>query len=189
MPLWKKIKQRTLLAHSKFLRVDEHEVALPDGTVIPDWPVVVTPDYVNILARDTEGRFLFFRQKKYMAPHMRISPPGGYIDSGEDPLSAARRELQEETGYTSDRWVDLGCFVVDSNRGCGNAFLFLALDARLATHRLADDLEEQELIFLTRTEVEAALDAHACPILSATALMALGLRWIDSEHHSRDRSP
>lgn len=179
MNAWTLKHRKTILDHSKYLRVDEHEVELPDGRVIHDWPVVMTPEYVNMLVRDTGGRFLFFRQQKYMAPHMRLSPPGGYLDPGEQPLAAAERELLEETGYRAKRWFELGHFVVDSNRGCGVAHLYLATEATRVATATSDDLEDQELVLLTRAELEKVVDEHACPILSAAALFALGLRALD----------
>jgi ADP-ribose pyrophosphatase len=179
MSKWKTKTTRRILDHSAYLRVDEHEIDLGDGRFIHDWPVVITPDYVNILARDTDGRFVIFRQQKYMAPDMVISPPGGYLEPGEDPLVAAKRELMEETGYASEQWVDLGRYVVDSNRGCGNAFLFLAINAIKTGEAQSDDLEEQVPALLSRSELDTAIDNRACPILSATALFTLGLRYLD----------
>jgi ADP-ribose pyrophosphatase len=179
MKKWKCRKRRTILDHSSFLRVDEHEVELGDGRIISDWPVVITPDYVNILAQDSDGYFVFFHQQKYMAPEMRISPPGGYLEPDEDPLAGAKRELREETGYASDRWIDLGRYIVDSNRGCGTAHLFLAINAKKITEAKSDDLEDQALVLLTRTELENAINDKSCPILSATALFTLGLRHLD----------
>jgi ADP-ribose pyrophosphatase len=182
MTTWKQLSTRRVLDHGKFLRVDEHAVALPDGTVIPDWPVVITPDYVNVLVLDRAGRFLLFRQTKYLAPAMTLSPPGGYLEPGEDPLTAAQRELREETGYTAPRWIPLGSFIVDSNRGCGTAHLFLALDAEPdGPPTASDDLEDQQPVLLTRAELEEAVARHACPILSAAALFGLGLRALDQQ--------
>jgi len=179
MKPWKLKQKKIILDHSKFLRVDEHELELPDGRIIHDWPIVITPDYVNILACDTEGLFLFFQQTKYMAPKMQLSPPGGYLDPGEEPLAAAKRELLEETGYASNEWVHLGSFVVDSNRGCGIAHLFLAINALKIADLHADDLEDQVFKKLTRAELETAIKENACPILSAAALFSLGLRHLD----------
>ncbi len=60
---------------------------------------------------------------------MHMCMAGGYIDANEDPLTAAKRELLEECGYTSNRWIALSSGVADANRGCGVGHLFLAVDA------------------------------------------------------------
>jgi ADP-ribose pyrophosphatase len=176
MKNWKTLDRRTLLDHSKFLKVEEHTVELPDGQTINDWPWVITPDYVNIAAVTPEGTFLCFRQTKYAVEGTSLGPMGGYIDEGEDALSAAKRELLEETGYTSDNWTDLGAYPVDPNRGAGTAYFFLATGAELTGTTTADDLEEQELILLDRAELEYALDHGEIKPLAWAMAFAMALR-------------
>lgn len=172
-------RRRVVLDRAPFLRVEDHEVVLPDGRVIPDWSWVDTPDFVSVLAVTEAGRFLCFRQRKYAVRGPTLAPPGGYIDPGETPAAAARRELREETGYVARAWISLGRYPVDSNRGAGRAHLFLALDTRPRTEPKPDDLEAQELRLLTRQELEAALDAGRFRCLPWAALVALGLRRLD----------
>jgi ADP-ribose pyrophosphatase len=181
MQPWKTLARHTILKHGKFLTVENHTVELPDGRVISDWPWVVTPDYVNVLAVTEDGRFLCFRQTKYAVEGTSLAPVGGYLEAGEDPPAGARRELLEETGYEAAEWISLGHYRVDGNRGAGVAHLFLARGARRVAEVRADDLEEQQLLHLSRPEVEAALAAGDFKVLAWAAVVALGLRHMQSE--------
>jgi ADP-ribose pyrophosphatase len=175
---WKTNRRRDLLDCGKFLRVEEHEVELPDGTIIPDWPWVISPDFINVVAITPEHAYLFFRQTKYAIEGTTLAPVGGYLEPGEDPLETAKRELQEETGYQSDDWTSLGAFPADANRGCGTGHFYLARDCRYVGGEVQDDLEEQELLLLSRAEVEAALDQGEIKVMSWVACVAMGLRKV-----------
>jgi ADP-ribose pyrophosphatase len=181
MQPWKTLSRRTILNQGKYLIVENHAIELPDGHVITNWPWLITPDYVNILAITGKDEFLCLRQTKYAVVGTSLAPVGGYLEPGEEPLAAARRELLEETGYQASEWIDLGHYVVDGNRGAGTAHLFLACGAERMMEPNPDDLEEQELLCLSRSELDAALDAGDFKLLSWAAVVALALRYIDKE--------
>jgi ADP-ribose pyrophosphatase len=178
MKTWKTLERREAADYGKFLKVELHTIELPDGQVITDWPWVVTPDFVNMVVVNTEGRFLCFRQTKYSIEDETLAAVGGYIEPGELPLDAARRELMEETGYEAGSWIPLGVFPVDANRGAGKAYFFIALEARQVAEPDADDLEEQELLLLSRNQIEDALRRGEFKALPWCAIMALGLHWL-----------
>ena len=96
------------------------------------------------------------------------------ISTGRAPRPR-RRELLEETGHEADHWTWLGGFVVDGNRGCGVGHLYLARGARQVAQPAADDLEEQELLSMTRAEVEDALLAGEFKVMSWATVVALAL--------------
>ncbi len=140
---------------------------------------MVTPDYVNVVAVTEAGDFLCFRQTKYGINGVTTAIVGGYLEPGEEPLAAAQRELLEETGYAGENWQSLGSYVVDANRGCGTAYFFLARGVRPVAAPDADDLEEQELLLLSRAAVEDALATNAFTGLPYAATVALALLALD----------
>jgi ADP-ribose pyrophosphatase len=178
MKPWKTLSRRIISQHGKYLRLESHTVELPDGRIIPEWPWLITPEYVNIIAIDNAGMFLCFQQTKYSVEGLTYAPVGGYIESDETPLEAARRELREETGYEAQDWIHLGSYTVDGNRGAGKAHLFLARRAEKVTSPIADDLEDQHLMYLTRSELEAALVTGEFKILPWATVAALALLYM-----------
>ena len=175
MQPWKTLSRRTILDRGQFLKVESHTVELPDGQVIPDWPWIITPDYVIVVVVTEAGEFLCFRQTKYAVDGTSLAPVGGYLEPGEDPLAAAKRELLEETGHDAPDWTSLGRYRVDGNRGAGTAYLFLAGGARRTADIQSDDLEEQQLLHLSRIEIEAALAAGEFKVLAWATVVALAL--------------
>jgi ADP-ribose pyrophosphatase len=181
MRAWKTRARRTVLDLSPWLTVESHDVELPDGSIVEGWPWIVGREYVNVVAVTGNGAFLVFRQVKYGVGGVSLAPVGGYLDEDEEPLTAARRELLEETGHEAADWVPLGCYVLDGNRGGGHGHLFLARGARKVAEPDADDLEEQELLTLSRAEVEAALLAGEFKVLSWATVVALALVTMGSD--------
>jgi len=178
METWKTLERDVILDLSPYLMVETHKIKLPSGEIIEDWPWLITPNFVNIVAITKDKEYLCFRQTKYGVNGTSLAPVGGYIEPDETPLVAAKRELLEETGYEARVWESLGQFAVDGNRGNGVAYFFMARDAYPVAEIDADDLEEQVLLKLSRVEVEAAVARGAFKVLPWQAIMALALlRW------------
>ena len=175
---WETVAKKTILDHSKFLTVESHMVKLPNGQIISDWAWVVIPDAAIILAMTADNRFLCFRQTKYAVAGTTLAPVGGMLEPDEEPLNAAKRELLEETGYEASEWISLGGHILDPNRGIATMHLFLALDAKQVTEPNSDDLEDQELVFLTRSELEDALNAGEFKIVAWSAVVAMSLNYL-----------
>ena len=178
MKPWKTKARKIVLDKRPWLTVENHTVELPDGQLIPNWPWIITPDYINVVAVTEDEHFLCFRQVKYGVEGTTLGIVGGYINEGEAPLAAAQRELLEETGYKAPDWLSLGSYIVDPNRGFASGHLFLARQARYVAPRNADDLEEQELLLLTREEIESVLEKGEIKVLAWAATVAFALRHL-----------
>ena len=181
MQTWKTLSRRVVLEQPPFLTVENHEVELPDGRVIPDWSWVITPDFVTVVAITEENTFLCFRQTKYGIEGTSLAPVGGFIEPNEKPLAAAQRELREETGYEALEWIDLGQYRVDPNRGAGIGYIWLARGAHKVMEPHADDLEEQMFLHLNRAEIKMALARDEFKVLSWAASIAMALFYLNEE--------
>lgn len=175
MKPWKTLSRTTILDHSKWLKVEDHSIELPDGRILEHWCWLVSPDYVNVVVQDEDENFVCFRQTKYAADGISFAPIGGYLEPNEDPLSCAKRELREELGYEARQWISLGTFPCDGNHGNGFAHLYLACEAHQVGEIIADDLEEQEIVILTRAEMMQALLDGEFKVLSWSTAVALSL--------------
>jgi ADP-ribose diphosphatase len=182
--IWETVSRKTILSHSKFLTVESHTVKLPDGQIIPDWAWLIIPSATIVLAVTADNKFLCFRQTKYAVTGTTLAPVGGMLEPNEEPFDAAKRELLEETGYEASEWINLGSHILDPNRGIATMHLFLALNAKQVTEPNSDDLEDQELLFLTRSELENALNAGEFKILAWSAVVAMSLNYLRATYDS-----
>lgn len=89
-----------------FLLVKRDTVRLPDGkTATREY--VEHPGAVMVIPMFDDGRVLLERQYRYPIGRVMIEYPAGKLDPEEGSLACAKRELQEETGYTAREFLFL----------------------------------------------------------------------------------
>jgi ADP-ribose pyrophosphatase len=86
-------------------------------------------DWVNVIAIQPDKRVVLIRQFRVGANEVCLEIPGGMVDPGESPATAAARELAEETGYTSTNWRQLGKLSPNPAIMTNWLYTFLAEDA------------------------------------------------------------
>ena len=102
-----KVLSSKTVFQGRIFRVDVDRVREPSGVVVQR-DVVHHPGSVLVLAVDdsaeSEPSILLERQYRYTANDYLWELPSGSINPGETPLSGAKRELLEETGYRARNW-------------------------------------------------------------------------------------
>jgi ADP-ribose pyrophosphatase len=132
------------------LRADTIEAA---GKKPQTWHIAVRPDAVVILPVTEEGNILFVKQWRRAIDKIILELPAGAVDEGEEPLIAAQRELQEETGYKAHRLTPLGGFF--STPGFCTEYLHFFIAEELEVSPLPHD--ENEAIDVASFSLEEAL--------------------------------
>ncbi|NRD77798.1 NUDIX hydrolase [Bacillus sp. BRMEA1] len=120
------------------------EVTLPNG----DEKTFAYLDFakgVCILAFTEDEHVLCIKQYRHALKSWQWELPAGAIDPDDvSPLDAAKRELEEETGYRAEHWLELGSFYPSPGSTSEEIFLFAAAGLT-ATKQNLDNSEQIEL--------------------------------------------
>ena len=115
--------------------------------------ITVADPVASVLPVFENGDILLERQYRSAIRRWVYEIPGGHIDKGESPAAAARRELEEETGYRASR-VKMLYTIYESPAGKRQLMsIFLATGLRHGTKQL----EESERITIKRVSMKSAL--------------------------------
>jgi ADP-ribose pyrophosphatase len=176
MQPWKILARRVLLSRPPWMEVGVERIELPDGRTVDEFLWIERRDFAMAVAIRPDRQVVLERSYKHGPRRVALALPAGYVNEGETPDQAVRRELLEETGYTSDDWRPLGSFTVDGNYGVCTAHLFLARNARMtagAGGQGHDDLEEIEVLTLPLADALGALSRGEVAQLASAAALAL----------------
>jgi 8-oxo-dGTP pyrophosphatase MutT (NUDIX family) len=104
MSTWQRLDTKVVYQND-YMTIHEDTVITPDGKP-GSYGWVETPPSVFIVAIDNDDKITLIEQTRYVTGRPSWEVPAGSTD-GQDPLDAAKRELEEEAGLHADRWVQL----------------------------------------------------------------------------------
>lgn len=169
---WKTIESQTLV-EDYHATVKKNKVELPDGAVIDDFYTVTIPDAAMVAAITTDGQIILKSEYRYAVGAEVIECPAGMLENGEEPLTAAKRELLEETGYISDNWTYLGPTLESTSKLTNRMHLFLAT----ACEKVSDqNLDPNEHVEVMKVSLEAAVEMVMGGIINANSTAHLILK-------------
>ncbi len=171
---WRKTSSREVYEND-WIRVREDEVLRPDGEPGIYGVVHFKNIAVGVLAVEGDELYLV-GQYRYTLDRYSWEIPEGGCPEGEDPLDAARRELEEETGLRASRWEKLGEAHLSNSATDEYAVWYLATGLTQGEQRP----EGTEQIKVRRVKIQEALrmalTGEITDALSLLAVMQFHLR-------------
>ncbi len=160
---WKTLSSQQVI-HTPYLKIRREQVALPNGTIIPDYYIIENRGWVGVVPITPDGRFLLNKQYKHGIGKEVIEFPAGGIDEGEeDPLRTAHRELMEETGYSvePDQIEFLAHMLANPTGAETRIWWYLAHNVRKTGEQKIDPAETIENFLVTPRELLSLIHSGA----------------------------
>ncbi len=107
-----------------------------------------------------------------------IDFPAGYINKGEEPIDAAKRELYEETGYTSNEFIHLGSYYQDQGSSAAYNHYYLAKDCIKSGEQELDDGEYVKYVLVDQDELHELFDKGYITGLNTAYAYEKGKKYI-----------
>lgn len=126
------------LLKTKIFSVTEDHAVEPGGFEIQR-AIIKHPGSAVMMPVDEKGRILLVRQYRLPTQQFLWEIPAGRIDEGETPLKAAKRELEEETGYKAKKWTRLAAYYPSPGFLGEKMTVFLAEELKAGSAKPMDD--------------------------------------------------
>ncbi len=134
------------------IRLDKCEVS--NGKIFEPMVFEFRP-WANVLALTKDQEAVLVKQYRHGVQHILLELPGGIVDEDENSLDGAKRELLEETGYTTSDIVEVGKLYTNPAIQTNTMYCFLALDVEKVAERKLDEIEELEVHLVPLEELIA----------------------------------
>ena len=170
MAPWKVLDKQYILK-TPWLNVRKDHVLLPNGTELDDFYVLEYRHWVCIIAETVEGKYVIEKQYRHGIHQECYELCAGIVEKDEDPLFAAKRELLEETGYTSNEWSYLGKAALNASAMTNFCYCFVAKNARMVDAQHLDSSEDISVLEVSKEELFELIKSEA--IVEADMLAGL----------------
>lgn len=173
---WELINEEHIIQDA-WIDFRRNEYKLPDGQTITPVYNYSKHSFSLVVATDRSGNFICVRQYRHGIDEITTEFPAGGIEyakeedaasepcitkeniiaSEDEAFEAAKRELREETGYTSDNWTHLLTIPANATISNSNVHIYCATNCTLSASQELDDTEFLNVVLLNETELLSAI--------------------------------
>lgn len=156
----------------RWLTVRADDCLTDDGVSIAPFYVLEYPDWVHVVALDAKGNVLLVRQYRHGLGDFSLELPAGAIDAADpDPLSAAARELLEETGCAG-AMTFAGLATPNPSTHANRVHTIVARDVSRVAPPADDPTERLELLWVPIDEaIRLALSGQMVAAIQVASLL------------------
>jgi ADP-ribose pyrophosphatase len=145
------------------------DLTLPNGKRTA-FPVIRHPGSTGIVPLAADGAVVMTYQYRHAVGDYLLEIPAGALEKGESPLACARRELEEETGYTAQEFIELARVYIVPAYSDEQIYVYLARNLQPSTQHL----DEDEIIRVVNYPLEELLQLiRKGAITDALTILAL----------------
>ena len=150
------------------------DVTLPNGSRT-ELAMVRHPGSTAVVPLFEDHTVLMERQYRHAVRKYLLEIPAGTMEPGESPLKCAVRELEEETGYIAEEWIELSRIDIIPAYSDEKIHIFLARGLKLSEQNLDPD----EIIEVVKYPLDETLEMiDQGRISDALTMLALQRAWL-----------
>lgn len=173
------------LVDNRWVKVRKDQVQLPNGMVIDDFYAVTISEAAAVVAVTKNQEIILKKEYRYTYDKELIEIPAGTFEPEEtDSLAVAKRELLEETGYTSEEWTYMGATVESSSKLTNHMHIYLAVNCRKVAGQKLDAAEDIDVMLVPiERAVDMVMTNEICCCSSAHGILKAA-RMLEKSHSS-----
>ncbi len=163
---WKLKKSE--IVFDDFLQITKDTYALPNGKESA-FRYLSNIDTAAVLAATPQQKLVLIKQFRPSVKQTVLEMPGGIIDTGENPRTTAKRELEEETGYVAKQLILLGTYYLSPGGSGSLMHLYFARVTKTGKQTLEPE-EDVTVVLKTKKELHKLFDKNNVLVRGALPL-------------------